>query len=67
MRTVMEAPLAIAPDGDEPEIGADDGRNNAFLYGDDLRGFKCPAGAHARRANPRDALDGCRHPLDDRE
>ena len=24
---------------------------------DDLRGFKCPAGAHARRANPRDALD----------
>ena len=23
-----------------------------------LRGFKCPAGAHARRANPRDALDG---------
>ena len=26
-------------------------------YGDDLRGFKCPAGAHARRANPRDALD----------
>ena len=21
-------------------------------------GFKCPAGAHARRANPRDALDG---------
>jgi deferrochelatase/peroxidase EfeB len=33
------------------------GRNNRFGYGDDLRGFKCPAGAHARRANPRDALD----------
>ena len=33
-------------------------RNNDFLYGDDPRGFKCPAGAHARRANPRDALDG---------
>ena len=32
-------------------------RNNDFVYGDDLRGFKCPAGAHARRANPRDALD----------
>ena len=52
------APLAVAPDEDEPELGADDSRNNAFLYGDDLRGFKCPAGAHARRANPRDALDG---------
>ena len=32
-------------------------RNNDFLYADDPRGFKCPAGAHARRANPRDALD----------
>ena len=52
------APLAVAPDEDDPELGADDARNNAFLYGDDPRGFKCPAGAHARRANPRDALDG---------
>ena len=52
------APLAVAPDEDDSELGADDARNNAFLYGDDLRGFKCPAGAHARRANPRDALDG---------
>jgi Dyp-type peroxidase family len=51
------APLALAPEEDEPELGADDERNNAFLYGDDLRGFKCPAGAHARRANPRDSLD----------
>src|SRR3954452_22526892 len=51
------APLAVAPDEDDPALGADDGRNNAFLYGDDRRGFKCPAGAHARRANPRDALD----------
>jgi Dyp-type peroxidase family len=51
------APLAVAPDEDDPELGADEGRNNAFLYGDDRRGFKCPAGAHARRANPRDALD----------
>ena len=52
------APLAVAPNEDDSELGADDARNNAFLYGDDLRGFKCPAGAHARRANPRDALDG---------
>ena len=51
------APLAVAPGSDDPELGADDSRNNAFLYGDDPRGFKCPVGAHARRANPRDALE----------
>jgi Dyp-type peroxidase family len=50
------APLAVVPDGDDPGLGADDSRNNAFLYGDDPRGFKCPLGAHARRANPRDGL-----------
>jgi Dyp-type peroxidase family len=52
------APLGLCPERDDPELGADPERNNAFLYGDDPRGFKCPAGAHARRANPRDALDG---------
>jgi Dyp-type peroxidase family len=52
------APLAVSPERDDPALGADRQRNNAFSYGDDLRGFKCPAGAHARRANPRDALDG---------
>ena len=51
------APLALAPDTDDSELGADPRRNNAFSYRDDLRGFKCPAGAHARRANPRDALE----------
>jgi Dyp-type peroxidase family len=51
------APLALAPERDVPALGADREHNNAFGYGDDLRGFKCPAGAHARRANPRDALD----------
>jgi Dyp-type peroxidase family len=51
------APLALAPDEDDPELGADARRNNDFTYADDLRGFKCPAGAHARRANPRDALE----------
>jgi Dyp-type peroxidase family len=51
------APLALSPDRDDPALGADPRRNNAFSYGDDLRGFKCPAGAHARRANPRDALE----------
>jgi Dyp-type peroxidase family len=51
------APLALAPDQDAPDLGADPERNNDFGYRDDLHGFKCPAGAHARRANPRDALD----------
>ena len=51
------APLALSPEQDDPELGSDPRRNNAFLYGDDPRGFKCPVGAHARRANPRDALD----------
>ena len=51
------APLALSPEQDDPEVGGDSRRNNDFLYGDDLRGFKCPVGAHARRANPRDALD----------
>jgi len=51
------APLALAPEHDDPELGAEPRRNNDFRYGDDPRGFKCPAGAHARRANPRDSLD----------
>ncbi|MEU8236345.1 Dyp-type peroxidase [Actinoplanes sp. NPDC048967] len=51
------APLAVAPERDDPELGKDPERNNDFRYGDDPRGFRCPAGAHARRANPRDALD----------
>jgi Dyp-type peroxidase family len=50
------APLALAPDADDPDLGADPARNNSFGFRDDLRGFKCPAGAHSRRANPRDAL-----------
>jgi Dyp-type peroxidase family len=51
------APLALSPDRDDPELGADRRRHNDFLYADDARGMRCPAGAHARRANPRDSLD----------
>ena len=51
------APLALTPSVDDPALGGDPKRNNDFLYGDDPRGFKCPLGAHARRANPRDAFD----------
>jgi Dyp-type peroxidase family len=50
------APLALTPDQDDPDLGADPERNNAFLYGDDPRGLKCPVGAHARRMNARDSV-----------
>src|SRR3954464_9152389 len=33
------APLAVAPEGDDPGLGADPARNNDFSYRDDLRGF----------------------------
>jgi len=50
------APLALAPERDDPKLGADPNRNNAFLYAaDDARGLKCPLGAHVRRAYARDA------------
>jgi Dyp-type peroxidase family len=50
------APLALCPLHDDPELGADDARNNAFLYkADDAIGYKTPPGSHCRRANPRDA------------
>ena len=52
------APLAVSPERDDAQLGADPQRHNDFLYGDDPRGLKCPLGAHARRANPRDAFDG---------
>jgi Dyp-type peroxidase family len=51
------APLAVAPDADDPELGADPERRNDFGYADDPRGLKCPIGSHARRANPRDAFN----------
>jgi Dyp-type peroxidase family len=49
------APLVLAPDQDDPELGADPARNNDYMYGDDPRGLACPAGSHVRRMNPRDA------------
>jgi Dyp-type peroxidase family len=51
------APLALAPEHDDPELGADPQRNNAFLYAaDDERGLKCPLGSHIRRMHPRDSV-----------
>ena len=56
-RWASGAPLALAPERDDPQLGADPERNNAFLYAanEDARGLKCPIGAHARRTNPRDS------------
>ncbi|GAA2566955.1 Dyp-type peroxidase [Mycolicibacterium diernhoferi] len=49
------APLVLAPDSDDPELGADPMRNNDFNYQQmDPHGYACPLGAHARRLNPRD-------------
>jgi Dyp-type peroxidase family len=46
------APLALAPDADDPQFAASDN----FLYAHDAEGHGCPLGAHVRRTNPRDAL-----------
>jgi len=50
------APLALCPFHDDPDLGADPQRNNAFMFeADDKAGLKTPGGSHIRRTNPRDA------------
>lgn len=49
------APLVLAPEHEDPSLGADYRRNNDFNYGKmDPYGYGCPLGAHIRRMNPRD-------------
>ena len=48
------APLALAPDGDDPAL-AD--ANDFGYFEHDRDGLRCPVGAHVRRAHPRDSLD----------
>jgi deferrochelatase/peroxidase EfeB len=49
------APLVLAPDKDDPELGADPQRTNDFAYVEkDPYGYACPLGSHIRRMNPRD-------------
>ena len=49
------APLTLAPDKDNPELGADPSRNNDFNYKQrDPHGYAVPLGSHMRRMNPRD-------------
>ena len=51
------APLTLAPEKDDPELGKNKFRNNDFGFAaSDHDGFGCPVGSHIRRANPRDAL-----------
>ncbi len=49
------APLVLAPEKDDPELGKDKKRTNDFNYGQmDPYGYACPLGSHIRRMNPRD-------------
>jgi Dyp-type peroxidase family len=49
------APLVLAPDKDDPALGADPKRNNNFNYKhEDPQGYAAPLGSHMRRLNPRD-------------
>jgi deferrochelatase/peroxidase EfeB len=52
------APLVLAPDTDDPELGEDRQRNNNFGYATmDPYGYACPVGSHIRRMNPRDTVE----------
>ena len=49
------APLVLAPEKDDPALGADPQRNNDFNYKEsDPHGYAVPLGSHIRRMNPRD-------------
>jgi deferrochelatase/peroxidase EfeB len=55
------APLVLAPDKDDPDLGADKARTNSFDYGTmDPYGYACPLGSHIRRMNPRDTAHNIR-------
>ncbi len=49
-------PLARSPDRPDPALAANPHAINDFSYKNDPDGLRCPAGAHIRRANPRDSI-----------
>ncbi|MEO8166366.1 MAG: peroxidase, partial [Betaproteobacteria bacterium] len=52
------APLVLAPEKDDPTLGADPQRNNNFNYKQmDPLGYAVPLGSHIRRMNPRDTAN----------
>jgi Dyp-type peroxidase family len=52
------APLVLAPEKDDPDLGKDMQQNNNFDYGKmDPYGYACPLGSHVRRMNPRDTAE----------
>jgi deferrochelatase/peroxidase EfeB len=59
------APLTLAPDKEDPALGADLQRTNDFSYAEsDPYGYHVPVGSHIRRMNPRDTSDSVeRHRL----
>ena len=48
-------PLERSPECPLPELAGDPDRINDFSFAADPGGLRCPAGAHIRRVNPRDA------------
>lgn len=46
-------PLVVSPDRPDNEVVTDPSRANSFDYTEDENGYRCPIGAHIRRANPR--------------
>lgn len=47
------APLTVTPHADDGRRAHD---NNFGFHAEDRQGYRCPIGAHIRRANPRDSL-----------
>ncbi len=51
------APMILAPDEDNPDLGSDPDKSNDFIFTkDDKLGYGCPIASHVRRTNPRDSL-----------
>ena len=46
-------PLALSPENDTPDPAIPFEELNKYDYLDDLKGYRCPAGSHMRRNNPR--------------
>lgn len=51
-------PTALEPGRGKRRVVSDLHEINAFRFGDDPRGMRCPVGAHIRRVNPREGLAG---------